>query len=225
MATVFVRTIIIYLLFITTIRLMGKRQVGELQLSELIVTFMLSELAANPIQDISIPLAYSIVPLLLLLTIEVILSFLVTKSKLMTKLFFGNPSIIIKNGTLDQKELARLRIGVNELLGELRLKGFADISEIECAIIEQNGKLSVFPKVEKQPATLEDLEIQKEESGIHLPIILDGSVDLSNLKNLNRTEKWLNKYLSKHNLKTENIFLLSCDNSGSINIIMKENEQ
>ncbi|MBQ7761288.1 MAG: DUF421 domain-containing protein [Clostridia bacterium] len=224
MATVFVRTIIIYFLFITTIRLMGKRQVGELQLSELIITFMLSELAVNPIQDISIPLTYSVVPLLLLLTIEVILSFWVTKSKVAKKLFFGNPSIIIKDGLLDQKELSRLRIGINELLGELRLKGFADISDIEYAIIEQNGKLSVFPKIEKQPATLGDLDIKKEECGVSLPIILDGSVDLSNLKNLNKTEKWLKSYLSKHKLQMEDIFLLSCDKSGKISIIMKESE-
>jgi uncharacterized membrane protein YcaP (DUF421 family) len=201
---------------------MGKRQVGELQLSELIITFMLSELAVNPIQDISIPITYAVVPLLLLLTIEVILSFWVTKSKAMKKILFGNPSIIIKNGILDQKELSRLRIGINELLGELRLKGFADISDIEYAIIEQNGKLSVFPKVEKQPATLEDLEIKRKESGISLPLVIDGSIDLSNLQNLNKSEKWLNSYLSRHKLQIKDIFLLSCDNNGKISIIMKE---
>lgn len=222
MATVFVRTIIIYLLFITTIRLMGKRQVGELQISELIITFMLSELAVNPIQDISIPITYAVVPLLLLLTIEVILSFWVTKSKVVKKLFFGNPSIIIKNGVLDQKELSRLRIGINELLGELRLKGFADIADIEYAIIEQNGKLSVFPKMEKQPATLEDFEIEKKECGISLPVVVDGCVDLSNLQNLNKTEKWLNSYLSRHKLQIKDVFLLSCDNGGKISIIMKD---
>lgn len=222
MATVFVRTIIIYLLFITTIRLMGKRQVGELQISELIITFMLSELAVNPIQDISIPITYAVIPLLLLLTVEVILSFWVTKSKIVKKLFFGNPSIIIKNGILNQKELSKLRIGINELLSELRLKGFADISDIEYAIIEQNGKLSVFPKIEKQPVTLEDLEIKKKESGISLPLVIDGSIDLSNLQNLNRSEKWLNSYLARHKLQIKDIFLLSCDNSGKISIVMKE---
>lgn len=223
MATVFVRTIIIYLLFVVTVRLMGKRQVGELQLSELIITFLLSELAVNPIQDISIPIAYAVVPLLLLLAIEVILSFGATKSKTMKNLFFGNPSIIIKNGVLDQKELGRLRIGINELLGELRLKGYPDISQIEYAIIEQNGKLSAFPKVKNQPATLEDLKIEKKEGGIPLPIILDGNIDQSNLKALHKTEGWLYEYVSKRNLYVKDIFLLSCDSNGSINIVTKEN--
>ena len=113
MVTVLIRATIIYSLLLLALRLTGKRQVGELQISELITTFMISELAASPIQDLSIPLIYSILPITLLLCIEIILSFWATKSKRVKKLFFGNPSIIVEKGILNQKELSRLRIGTS----------------------------------------------------------------------------------------------------------------
>ncbi|MBP3495196.1 MAG: DUF421 domain-containing protein [Clostridia bacterium] len=221
MATVFLRTVIIYVLFIFCLRLVGKRQVGELQLSELVTTFMLSELAVNPIQDFSIPIAYAIVPLILLLVFEVIMSFLVTKSNLIKKALFGNPSIIIKDGALNQKELSRLRIGISELLAELRIKGFSDISEIDYAILEQNGKLSVFPKVKNQPITIGDLDIKKKEGGISHPLITDGKINQSNLLLANKTEKWLLSYLKKHSININEVFLLTCNDANAINIIMK----
>ncbi len=222
MATVFLRTVIIYILFILCLRLVGKRQVGELQLSELVTTFMLSELAVNPIQDFSIPIAYAIIPLILLLVFEVIMSFLVTKSNLLKKAFFGDPSIIVKNGVVNQKELSRLRIGVSELLGELRLKGFSDVSEIDYAILEQNGKLSVFPKVENRPVSISDLDIKKKEDGISHPLIVDGKINQSNLIYANKSEKWLNSYLARHSINIKDVFLLTCNDANSINIIMKE---
>ena len=146
MATVLIRTAIIYVLFTIAIRLMGKRQVGELQISELITTFMLSELAINPIQDISIPIAYALVPLVFLFSMEVITSFLVTKLPKFRRAFMGAPSIIIRSGELDQKELGRLRISISELLSELRLKNVSKIEDVDYAILEQNGQLSVFLK-------------------------------------------------------------------------------
>lgn len=222
MATVFFRTVIIYFLFILSIRLMGKRQVGELQLSELVTTFMLSELAVNPIQDFSIPIAYAIIPLILLLTFEVVMSFLVTKSNFLKKIFFGNPSIIVQNGVLNQKELSRLRIGASELLSELRLKGFSDISEIDYAILEQNGKLSVFPKAENKPVAIKDLGIKKEEDGISHPLIVDGKINQSNLTYANKTEKWLKSYLARHAINLNEVFLLTCNDANTVNIIIKE---
>ena len=162
MVTVLIRTAIIYLLLLLALRLTGKRQVGELQISELITTFMISELATSPIQDLSIPLIYSIIPIVFLLCAEIILSFLATKSKKLKKLFFGDPSFIIKNGKLDQDELGKLRIGINEFLWELRIKDVSDIDDVEYAILEQNGKLSVFLKSEKQPLCLEDIKTKKK---------------------------------------------------------------
>ncbi|MBQ7907773.1 MAG: DUF421 domain-containing protein [Clostridia bacterium] len=222
MATVFVRTIIIYILFMLIIRLMGKRQVGELQLSELVTTFMLSELAVNPIQDISIPLSYAVIPLLFLLSAEVVLSFLMTKSPTIKKIFYGSPSFIIKNGKLNQKELGRLRIGASELISELRLIGFPDISKVEYAILEQNGKLSAFAKAEEQVVTCKDLKIKKAEEGVAHPIIIDGKFNESNLDAVGKNQEWARKYLKKHKLDIKDVFLLTCDNQGKLNLIMKD---
>ena len=203
-------------------RLTGKRQIGELQISELIITFMISELATIPIQDLSIPISYSLFPIVLLLCYEIVVSFLITKSKFLKKLFSGNPSILIKNGKLDQKELAKSRIGINELLGELRIKDVSDISQVDYAILEQNGQLSVFLKSENQPITLTDMNIAKNSSGIGHAIIVDGDINESNLKGSNKNQDWLNRYLTNHNLKAENIFLLTVNDTNDISIIMKE---
>lgn len=222
MATVLLRTTIIYILLIGAIRMTGKRQIGDLQISELIITFMISELATIPIQDISIPLAYSIFPIILLLCYEVIVSFLITKSNFLKKLFAGNPSILIKKGKLDQKELAKSRIGINEFLGELRAKSVCDISQVDYAILEQDGQLSVFLKSENQPITLEDLQISKSSCGIGHAIIVDGDINESNLKCSQKNIAWLNKYLDSYKLKAEDIFLFTVNDNNDINIIMKE---
>ena len=210
MATVLIRTVIIYFLFMISIRLMGKRQVGELELSELVTTFMISELVLNPIQDVSIPITYAIIPLIFLLVLEVISSFLVIKLPFVKKMFSGNPSIVIKNGEINQKELKKLRMSVGELLCELRLKGFSDIGDVEYAILEQNGKLSAFGKEESN------------KDGIAYALITDGNINTSNLKNAKKSEQWLKKYVSKHNLDIKHIFLFTYNENGKINVIMKE---
>ena len=208
MATVLIRTIIIYVFFVLAIRLLGKRQVGELELSELIVTFMLSELATAPIQDPSIPLSYVLIPLVILIAFEIISSFLVMKSKKIKKAVIGNPSYLICNGKLNQNELARLRMSISELLGELRLKNVGDISSVDYAILEENGKLSVFQK-------------NAQEAVAHA-LIVDGEINESNLKIANKSKEWLLEYLKSHNLSLKSIFLLTCDDNNIINFILKE---
>ena len=195
MATVLIRTVIVYALFVLAIRLTGKRQIGEMQISELVVTFMISELATAPIQDISIPIAYSIVPITILLAFEVIVSFSVTKSKKLKKIFTGNPNYIIRNGKINQKELGKLRIGLNELLGELRLKDVSDINDVDYAIVEQNGKLSVFLKKDKQNVTSGDLELSLKRSGLGHAVIIDGNIDYTNLQYAQKNEAWLTNSL------------------------------
>ncbi|MBE6674785.1 MAG: DUF421 domain-containing protein [Ruminococcaceae bacterium] len=209
MVTVLIRAFIIYTLLLVALRLTGKRQVGELQISELITTFMISELAASPIQDLSIPIIYSIIPIIFLLCAEIILSFLATKSKILKKLFFGNPSMIIRKGKLDQKELGRLRIGINDFLGELRLKDAGDINDVEYAILEENGKLSVFLK-------------EKEGCGLTHAIIVDGDINETNLRYANKDKRWLEGYLKNNKLYLEQIFLMTVNDQNEINIIKKE---
>ena len=209
MVTVFIRTLIIYFLLIIAIRLLGKRQVGELELSELVITFMLSELATVPILDFSVPISHALIPIVVLVSSEIIFSFLVTKSSFVKKLLNGNPSYIIKHGKINQKELARLRMGLPELLGELRLKDVGDVGDVEYAILEENGKLSVF---------------EKDKSPLAHALIIDGEMVRSNLDLVSKDEKWLLSYLKKHKLELKNVFLMTvCDNN-NINIIMKEIE-
>ena len=198
---------IIYLVFIITIRLMGKRQVGELEISELVITFMISELATMPIQNPTIPLSYAVIPIIVLVVGEIVFSFLITKSKLLKKLIVGNPSYIIKKGKLNQGELSRLRMGLSELLYELRLKDIDNISNVDYAILEENGKLSVF---------------EKDKSKLSHAIIIDGDIVKSNLELICKDEKWVLSYLKRHKIDLKNVFLLCASEDLSINIIMKE---
>ena len=225
MITVFMRTLIIYMILIGAIRLMGKRQIGELQVSELVITFMLSELAVIPIQDTNIPVAYAIIPILLLLAMEVIVSFILTKSSRLKVLFSGKPSILIRRGKLNQKELVKLRMGVNELLSELRLKDIASIEDVEYAIVEENGKLSVFPKAAKATLTPSDMNLSPTENGIAHPIIIDGEISRINLELAGKNEPWLSRLLKEKKVQQEDIFLMTADDSGNINIIKKDKSQ
>ena len=152
MVMIFTRTIIVYIFLVIAMRLTGKRQIGELQLSELITALLLSELAASPITNNNIPLSYAFVPILTLVCIEIINTFLVTKNVAARRFLDGVPNIIIKKGVLDQKELAKVRMSMEELFAELRLKDIYDISEVEYAILEQNGQLSVTPKTASETA-------------------------------------------------------------------------
>ena len=212
-STVLIRTIIIYVLFMFAIRLMGKRQVGELQLSELVTTLMLSELAINPIQDTSIPIAYSLIPLVFLLSLEVIMSFVMSKLPHVKKVLNGAPSVIIQGGRLNQRELSRLRISISEFLGELRLKDVGDISIVDYAILEENGQLSVF---------LKDGFDESKSTKIAHSVVLDGIINKSNLEYAKKDEDWVYKYLKSKRIELKNVFLLTCDDENNVNIILKE---
>lgn len=227
MTTVLIRTTIIYMLLIITMRLTGKRQIGDLQISELVITFMVSELATIPIQDLSVPLSYSVFPIVLLLCYEIIVSFLNLKVPFLKKLFAGNPNILICRGKLNQKELKKARIGINEFLGELRVKNIGDISQVDYAILEQDGQLSVFLKKDNQPVSVNDFknfENSHCNEGICHAIIVDGEINESNLKLCQKNTLWLEKYLSKHNYNVKNIFLFTVNDNNDINIIMKEKD-
>lgn len=201
---------------------MGKRQIGELQLSELVTTFMLSELAIIPIQDTDTPVSHAIIPILLLLSMEVIISFIITKNNKLKVFFVGRPSILICHGRLNQQELQKMRMSIIELMTELRLKDISDISDVEYAILEENGKLSVFPKIDKTPVKLSDINLSPKESGIAHPVVIDGEISPINLDLAHKNERWLNNILKDENKKIEDIFLFTVDDSGKTNIIMKD---
>lgn len=225
MITLFIRTLLIYFILLISIRLMGKRQIGELQITEFIVTFMLSELATTPIIDKRAPVTYAIVPILLLLSLEVIFSFIISKLPSLKKLFFGSPGILINRGKIMQKELARNRIDINELMAELRLKDIADPSEVNYAILEDNGKLSVIRKASVSPPTADVLGVHVKDSGIAHPLIICGTVSEAGLKTANKTEKWLKGELAELRAEISDVFLFTVDDLGRTNIIMKEDDK
>ncbi|MBE6587811.1 MAG: DUF421 domain-containing protein [Ruminococcaceae bacterium] len=222
MITVFARTILIYLILIISMRLMGKRQVGELQLSELIVTIMLSDFAATPIYETDIPFAYAVIPILLLLSVEVILSFIILHVPKLKILLGGRPSLIIRKGTLDQKELKRQRMCLSELIGSLREQGIASIDDVEYAILEENGKLSVFEKASKKPPSAEDTNTAVKEKGIAHSLILDKVIVDRNLTAAGWTKEKLMKKLREIKKTKDDILLFSVDDSGNTTIIYKE---
>ena len=213
MATVLLRTVIIFFIFTFSVRIVGKRQIGELQLSEFVTTLMLSELAINCIQDISFPFSYSLFPMIFLLCSEVIISFLITKSKKIKNLFLGAPNIIIKEGIIDQKELLRQRMSINELLSELRLKDINDISKVDFAIIEQNGKLSVFEKKTGE---------RVDKSQFCYAVITDGEINRNDFEYLNIDEDWLCNFTRSKGYELNEIFLMTLTKDKKSNIILKD---
>ena len=221
MFSILFRTLIIYIVLILVMRLMGKRQVGELQLSELVTTFLLSDIAAAPITNSNIPLLFAIIPILILLSLEVILSFAVTKSNFLKKVFDGVPTVLISKGELIQSELARSRISLDELISQLRLKNVSDINEVLYAILEPNGQLSVIPKSDYAPVVRKDLNIPVDKTGISHSLIIDTKISTNNLNMLNLDEEWLIKKLKKLKLDISDVFLFSVDDTGKETVIRK----
>ena len=207
MASIVVRTVIVYVLLSFSLRIMGKRQLGELDVSELVSTLLISEIASISIDDPDIPLLNAIIPILLIVSIEVILSTIKNKSEKLKTVIEGRPEYIIYKGRILQNVLLESRISVNELLSEIRSQGIGSIDEVEYAIIEQNGSLSI---------------IKKDGTKLAHAIIIDGSIIKKNIKRLGYNDVWLKNYLSKRSTKPENVLLMTIDDSGKVNIIMKD---
>ncbi len=214
---VFFRTLILFALVVIVMRLMGKRQIGELQPFELVVAIMISELAALPITDTEIPLIDGIIPILTLLFAQVGLAYLSLKSNRARVIICGRPSILIKKGQINESELRRLRINLNDLLEQLRVKNYPNIAEIDYAILETNGQISVIPKDSYRPLITKDLGLHPPGSGLPLSVILDGKVITHNLKIFNLTEKELLQRLQKQGINNlQEVFFASIDHTGEL---------
>ncbi len=206
----FIRTIILYFCVVLALRIMGKRQLGELQPSELVVAIMISDLASVPMQSKNIPLVDGIVPIFSLVIIELIFSLIVLKSDKFRKIITGRPTQIIKNGKILKEKLSELRICIDDIVEQARIAGYPDISEIYSAYIETNGQLSIIPFESEKAATLKSLKIKEKQTKIPYIIIADGKLRKNNLKNANITEKWIEKKLSENNIKTiKDVFFMS----------------
>ena len=200
MLSAFIKTIVLYLCVVIALRLMGKRQLGELQPSEFVVALMISDVAAIPIESDKIPLFQGIVPVFTLVLLEFILSMLVLKSNIMRKIITGTPRQIIKNGNFNKNQLRNLRITFDDINEQIRLAGYSSISQIDSATIETNGQLSIIPKESERPVTCGDLNLSPPQTHNPYTIISDGKLRKSNLENAGYDEKWLRNKLKKYNI-------------------------
>lgn len=224
MLVLVIRTLILYATVIVSLRVMGKRQLGELQPSELVVAIMISDLASVPMQAIDIPIVAGIIPVFTLIVAEVIMSYVSLKSKKMRKFLTGEPSIVIYDGRINERELGRLRFNINDLLGELRLNGCHDVSDVEVAVIETSGKLSVIPKSNARGVTVEDIEIKNpRREGLPCTLISDGSINQSELKRCGKTYGWLCNELEQQGIQSiKQVFIASLNAEGELYIQKKE---
>ncbi len=202
MWTLFFRTLILYLLVIAALRVMGKRQLGELQPSELVVAIMISDLAAIPIEDGRQPIWDGIIPILTLVAAEFILSTLVIKSDFCRRIITGRPTVVIEKGRIKLKTLRRLRLSLDDLLEQLRLKGYSQITEVDSAMLETNGQISVIPKEKSRPLTCEDMGLNPSQTYLPHTLIADGAVRESGLREAGLSREQLMKLLKRHGVSS-----------------------
>ena len=223
MVIAFLRTIILYVFIIAGIRLMGKRQVGELEPSELELALLIADLAAVPMQDFGIPLLTGLIPILTLLCLTMALSVLTMKSVKFRAILCGRPSIIVENGKLRQGEMRKNRVTLDELMEELRMKGITDLSTVKYAILETNGQLSVLPFAAQQPPTAQDLDLHLPEPGLPVVLINDGRLIRRSLMERGFNDQWLEKQLKSHKVdRVQDVFLMTVDETNQVCLIEKE---
>lgn len=211
----YIRTIFLYLVLILSIRLMGKRQIGQMEASEFVVTMLVANLASIPMQDSDIPLLSGLVPILTVLGLELVLSWCILKSVAFRKLFCGKPVILIDNGRILRENLRSTRVTLDELAGHLRAKDVLDVREVQFAILETDGTLSVFPYPDTRPASARDAGIQTGDQHLPVSIIEDGVLLKENLQRAGRDEVWLRKTLQKYGAGIADTLLLTVDPGGS----------
>lgn len=223
MLLVAIRALILYALLVTVTRVMGKRQVGELQPFEFVVAILIAELAATPMGDKETPLLNGVVAIFTLLVAHVFVSYLALESQAIRRTVCGQPSVLIENGQIQEKQLRSLRYNINDLLEQLRGGGYANVSEVEFAILETNGKLSIIPKSQSRPVKPSDMGIATQYEGLPITLIVDGDVNTKGLAKAHLDKQWLQTELGKfdiHNLK--DVLFASLDTNGNLYYQCKE---
>ncbi len=222
MLVTLVRALILYVLIIICMRIMGKRQLGELQPTELVITILLSEIAAVPMQDNALPLGNSIVAVLLLVALEIINSVIVLKSSRCRSLLQGNSLVVIRDGVVDQKQLKRLRFTMDDLFDQLRQKDIFDISDVRYAIVETNGQLSVMLKPEKETVTAEMADIQNETKGLLCMVVNDGKFLKRAFKECDMNEEKIFGILEREQTPIDEVLFMVADKEGNYTIVKKD---
>lgn len=223
--TILIRTFILYFIVIFVVRLMGKRQIGQLQPTELVVTILLSEIAAIPLENNSVPLINYVAAVIFLACLEVVSSGIALKSGKYRRAVEGNAVFIIKEGKLDIKALKKLRYSIDDIMEGLRQKDVFDISDVEYAVVETNGNLSVLLKADKIPLTLEAIDKKGEENGIPAVVIADGKYIYSNFSLCKTSKEKIDKLLRKEKTVADKVMLMTLDKKGNTFIIPKGEEE
>jgi uncharacterized membrane protein YcaP (DUF421 family) len=214
---ILLRTIILYLIVVSVMRLMGKRQIGELQPYELATAIMISELAAVPMQDMGIPLINGIIPIFVLLIGQFMISFTAMKSNSMRNIICGKPTILVENGRIIEENLRKEFYNLSDLLEQLRINNTPNIADVEFAILETSGQLSVIPKSQKRPVTPDDLKISTSYEGLPLDLVLDGELNRANLAKAGLDQNWLYSELGKQGIDSvKNVLFASLDSNGNL---------
>ena len=217
-----IRTIILYIIVILALRFMGKRQISELQTSELVVTLLISNIATIPMQNMNITLFSGLVPIVVLVSFEIIISLIMLKNARFRKFVCGSPVILINDGILDQKKMEQLRMSIEDLEEQLRGLDVASIKDVKYAIVETNGTLSVVKKVEKQQPDNAAFNFSIKDSGIELVVVRDGVISKEGLKTLKITSHWVTETLKSEQLKIKDVFIMTVNCNKDFNIIKKE---
>ena len=222
MLIAYLRTIVLYLTLVAVIRLMGKRQIGQMEPSEFVVTMLAANLASIPIQDGAIPLFTGIVPIVTILGIELVLSSLCLRSMGLRRLLCGKPVILIDQGRILQQNLRKTRVTLDELTGHLREKDVMDLGAVQFAILETNGNLSVFPFPDQRPASAGEAGVVTRPQYLPLTIVSDGVLLTDNLKKAGKNQVWLEKQLKKRKAGVKDTYLLTVDEGNQVVFYRKE---
>jgi len=216
MLLVLIRTLVLYILVLFVMRGMGKREISQMQPYELAISIMIADLAATPMAELGIPIIYGIIPILGLLTMHILISMINMKSLRLRQFICGKPTILIYRGKIDENALKKENITINELQERLRGNNVANISDVEYAILETSGQVTVVPKPEKRLVTLEDLNIEAKYQGIPYELVIDGIIMDNNLRKIGKNYKWLKKEIEKFGYKPEEALLITVDANGNI---------
>lgn len=222
MLITFVRAIILYIIVLIVMRMMGKREIGQLQPFELAISIMIADLASVPMTELGIPLTNGIIPILGLLVMHLIISLLNIKSINIRKIICGKPSILIYRGKIEEKVLKKERFTVNELQERLRGNNVFNIADVEYAILETNGEVTVITKPEKRNVTPEDLDLEVKYEGIPYDLVVDGKIMYENLNAIGRDEQWLEKQLKKFDARPKEVLIATINGNDEIFCQKKE---
>ncbi|MBS6640947.1 MAG: DUF421 domain-containing protein [Clostridiaceae bacterium] len=222
MAVPMLRTLLLYIAVIAAIRLMGKRQIGDLDPSELVVTILVSDLAAVPMQDLGIPMVSGLVPIATLIVLEILLSFLALKSRPFRRLLNGQPAIIIRSGKLDIQKLRQMRLTTDEVIETLRKQNVASVADVKYGVIEPDGTLTVIPRQAKQPVTADMLGLSPRDAGLPLVVVSDGKLVNRSLQLLHLDPRDIENRLNNQSIALSDVFLMTLDDCGNTFLQRKE---